>query len=83
MTSTIQLANCAGGTAGSKGVLGAMKRAISGGTFFMTDYSAVGGPGVIAFATKVPRPDRSPSISMQQRPVHLSIVGLPVRGCRA
>ena len=54
MTSTIQLQTAAGGTAGSKGVLGAMKRAISGGTFFMTDYSAVGGPGVIAFATKVP-----------------------------
>ena len=54
MTSTVQLQTAAGGTAGSKGVLGAMKRAISGGTFFMTDYSAVGGPGVIAFATKVP-----------------------------
>jgi uncharacterized protein (TIGR00266 family) len=54
MTSAVQLQTAAGGTAGSKGVFGAVKRAISGGTFFMTEYSAVGGPGMVAFATKVP-----------------------------
>ena len=54
MTNAIELHTAAGGTAGSKGVLGAMKRAIGGGTFFMTEYTANGGPGMVAFATKVP-----------------------------
>ena len=54
MTSAVQLHTAAGGTAGSKGVFGAVKRVMSGGTFFMTEYSAVDGPGMVAFATKVP-----------------------------
>ena len=54
MTSAIELHTAAGGTAGSKGVFGAVKRAIAGGTLFMTEYSAAGGPGMVAFATKVP-----------------------------
>src|SRR5258708_8501862 len=54
MTSPIELHTAASGTAGSKGVFGAVKRAVSGGTFFMTEYSAVGAPGMVAFATKVP-----------------------------
>jgi uncharacterized protein (TIGR00266 family) len=54
MTSSIELHTAAGGKAGSKGVFGAVKRAIAGGTLFMTDYTAVGGPGMVAFATKVP-----------------------------
>ncbi len=36
------------------GILGALGRAISGGTLFMTEYTAVGGPGLIAFSTKLP-----------------------------
>jgi uncharacterized protein (TIGR00266 family) len=40
--------------AGSRGVFGALKRAVGGGSFFMTEYSAVGAPGLVAFATKVP-----------------------------
>jgi uncharacterized protein (TIGR00266 family) len=40
--------------AGSKGVFGALKRAVGGGSFFMTEYRAVGAPGLVAFATKVP-----------------------------
>jgi uncharacterized protein (AIM24 family) len=48
------LHTAAGGTAGSKGVFGAVKRAIAGGSLFMTEYTAVGGSGMVAFATKVP-----------------------------
>lgn len=53
MTSSIQLATSTK-AAGSKGLFGAMKRALGGGTLFMTEYSAAGAPGTIAFATKVP-----------------------------
>ena len=38
----------------STGLFGALGRALSGGTLFMTDYTAVGGPGLIAFSTKLP-----------------------------
>jgi len=41
-------------TAGAKGVWGVLGRALSGGGLFMTEYSAEGGQGVIAFAAKVP-----------------------------
>ncbi len=41
-------------TAGAKGVFGVLGRALSGGGLFMTEYSAQGGPGLIAFAAKVP-----------------------------
>ena len=54
MTSSIELRTAAGGTAGAKGVFGAVKRAVAGGTLFMTEYRAVGGSGMVAFATKVP-----------------------------
>ena len=40
--------------AGAKGVFGAVKRALGGGTLFMTEYKAEGRPGYVAFATKVP-----------------------------
>ena len=40
--------------AGSSGFLGAIGRAMSGGGLFMTEYSAQGGPGVVAFAAKIP-----------------------------
>jgi len=51
--SSIELKTTTAG-AGSSGVFGALKRAVGGGTFFMTEYSAVGSPGLVAFATKVP-----------------------------
>ena len=54
MTNAIELRTAVGGTAGAKGVFGAVKRAVAGGTLFMTEYSAVGGSGMVAFATKVP-----------------------------
>ncbi|GAC1462454.1 MAG: hypothetical protein PVSMB7_02610 [Chloroflexota bacterium] len=40
--------------AGSSSVFGALRRAAGGGTFFMSEYTAEGEPGLLAFATKVP-----------------------------
>ncbi|HEX8765727.1 MAG TPA: TIGR00266 family protein [Candidatus Acidoferrum sp.] len=40
--------------AGGGGVWGALKRVAGGGTLFMTEYRAVGAPGELAFATKLP-----------------------------
>ena len=42
MTSAIQLETAATGKAGAKGVFGAVKRAVSGGSLFMTEYTAEG-----------------------------------------
>ena len=39
---------------GGGGLLGMFKRAVGGGSFFMTEYRAVQSPGEVAFATKVP-----------------------------
>ena len=39
---------------GGGGFLGVIRRVAGGGTIFMTEYSAAGMPGEIAFATKVP-----------------------------
>jgi uncharacterized protein (TIGR00266 family) len=41
-------------TAGAKGVMGVLKRAVSGGGVFMTEFTASNAPGVVAFATKMP-----------------------------
>ncbi len=54
MTASIQLETAASGKAGAKGMFGAVKRAVSGGSLFMTEYTAQGSPGMVAFATKVP-----------------------------
>lgn len=40
--------------AGGGGFLGAIKRMAGGGTLFMTEYTAQGYPGEVAFATKLP-----------------------------
>ena len=53
MTENVQL-NTTPMTAGAKGLFGLIGRALSGGGIFMTEYSALGGPGLIAFAAKVP-----------------------------
>jgi len=39
---------------GGGGFLGAFKRVAGGGSIFMTEYSAQGAPGLLAFATRVP-----------------------------
>ncbi|GAC1339491.1 MAG: hypothetical protein NVSMB29_06900 [Candidatus Dormibacteria bacterium] len=40
--------------AGGGGLFGAAKRSFAGGTFFMTGYTAVQAPGMVAFAAKLP-----------------------------
>ena len=39
---------------GGGGFFGALARVASGGTLFMTEYQAEGGPGLVAFAAKLP-----------------------------
>jgi len=51
--SSIELRTTTGG-AGSQGIFGALRRAVGGGGFFMTEYRATSAPGLVAFATKVP-----------------------------
>jgi uncharacterized protein (TIGR00266 family) len=53
MTENIQL-NTTTQTAGARGLFSVLGRALAGGGLFMTEYSANGGPGMIAFAAKVP-----------------------------
>lgn len=53
MSSNIQL-NTTTMTGGASGLFGVLGRALSGGGLFMTEYTAMGGPGLIAFAAKIP-----------------------------
>jgi uncharacterized protein (TIGR00266 family) len=53
LTSSIELSTSTSG-AGSKGLLGALKRTVAGGGLFLTEYRAEGGPGTISFAAKLP-----------------------------
>jgi len=53
MTESVQLKTTTM-TAGAKGIFGVLGRAFSGGGLFMTEYTAPGGNGLIAFAAKVP-----------------------------
>ncbi|MGH2458494.1 MAG: TIGR00266 family protein [Chloroflexota bacterium] len=53
MSGTIQLRTSTQ-MAGAKGFMGVLKRAVAGGGIFMTEYSAQGGSGMVAFSTKVP-----------------------------
>ncbi|HEY4902624.1 MAG TPA: TIGR00266 family protein [Candidatus Sulfotelmatobacter sp.] len=39
---------------GGGGLFGVLKRVAGGGSIFMTEYRAIGGPGELAFATKLP-----------------------------
>src|SRR5438270_2008723 len=52
MAIQMQTSTTAGGQQG--GFLGALGRAVAGGTLFMTEYSAAGGPGLLSFAAKLP-----------------------------
>ena len=52
MAIQMQTSTTAGGQQG--GFLGALGRAVAGGTLFMTEYTAAGGPGLLAFAAKLP-----------------------------
>lgn len=39
---------------GGGGIFGALRRVAGGGSLFMTEYTAQGSPGMVAFATRVP-----------------------------
>ncbi|HEV2273894.1 MAG TPA: TIGR00266 family protein [Acidobacteriaceae bacterium] len=39
---------------GGGGLFGVLRRVAGGGSLFMTEYRAIGGPGEVAFATKLP-----------------------------
>jgi uncharacterized protein (AIM24 family) len=52
MAIQMQTSTSAGGQQG--GFMGALGRAVAGGTLFMTEYTAGGGPGLLAFAAKLP-----------------------------
>jgi len=52
MAMQMKTSTSAGGQQG--GFLGALGRAMAGGTLFMTEYTAVGGLGLLAFAAKLP-----------------------------
>jgi uncharacterized protein (TIGR00266 family) len=54
MSDAIQFETNTGGGMGGKGIMGAVKRAVAGGSIMMTTYTAQGGPGSVAFASKVP-----------------------------
>src|SRR5258706_5150398 len=48
----MQTSTSAGGQQG--GIFGALGRAVAGGALRMTEYTSVGGPGLLAFAAKLP-----------------------------
>jgi len=52
MAIQMQTSTTAGGQQG--GFLGALGRAVAGGTLFMTEYAAAGGPGLLTFSAKLP-----------------------------
>src|SRR2546426_4482720 len=52
MAIQMQTSTSAGGQQG--GFMGALGRAVAGGTLFMTEYTAAGGPGLLAFSPKLP-----------------------------
>ena len=53
MTPSIQMSTSTAG-AGSKGIMGALKRTVAGGGLFLSRYEAEGGPGTVSFAAKLP-----------------------------
>src|SRR5258706_13904564 len=52
MAIQMQTSTTAGGQQG--GFLGALGRAVAGGTLFMTEYTSAGGPGLLTFSGKLP-----------------------------
>ncbi len=53
MTSSVQLTTHTQ-YAGGGGVMGVIKRVAGGGSLFMTEYRAIGAPGSVSFAAKLP-----------------------------
>jgi uncharacterized protein (TIGR00266 family) len=54
MSMAIQMQTSTGAGGQQGGLFGALGRAVAGGTLFMTEYTAAGGPGLLAFAAKLP-----------------------------
>lgn len=54
MSDSIQMETNTGGGMGGKRIMGAVKRAVAGASVMMTTYTAQGGAGSVAFASKVP-----------------------------
>lgn len=53
LTGAIDMSTAMSG-GGGRGLLGALARAASGATMFLTEYSASRGPGMVAFASRMP-----------------------------
>lgn len=53
MTANVQMSQTTN-TGGSGGLMKGLKRMIGGGSLFMTRYESTGGPGMVAFAAKMP-----------------------------
>ena len=66
ISASIQLrtSTSAGGQQG--GFMAVLGRAVAGGTLFMTEYSAVGGPGLVAFTAKLPGQIMALEVTPQQ-----------------
>ena len=56
MSDAIQMATNTGGGMGGKGIMGAVKRAVSGASFMMTTYTAQGGAGLHRLRLQGPGP---------------------------
>jgi uncharacterized protein (TIGR00266 family) len=54
MTDSINMVTNTGGGMAGKGLMGAVKRAVSGSSIFMTTFTSEGGVGSVSFASKVP-----------------------------
>ena len=65
MSPTIAMTTQTAGAGGS-GFGGVFKRAIAGGTIFMSEYTATQGTGVVAFATKMPGHIKPVTVSASQ-----------------
>ena len=66
MSSSIKMETSTKG-AGSKGVMGALKRTVSGGGLFLTRYESEDGPGTVSFAAKMPGEIRPVAISSERQ----------------
>ena len=66
MSSSIQMQTSTQG-AGSKGIMGALKRTVSGGGLFMTRYETPSGPGTVSFAAKMPGEIRPIAVSAERQ----------------
>ncbi|MDH6125477.1 TIGR00266 family protein [Kitasatospora sp. GP82] len=54
MSSNMQMSQTTNAGGGRGGLMNTLKRAVSGGGIFLTQYQAQGGSGLVAFAAKVP-----------------------------